>query len=236
MARYPYALTNPGGELNNTTGWTARSGGAISLRNSGDDVAAFSGAKYFAATASGATAKWDQQVAVNAAHYTAVDTGTMILRGLAPHIGYDQDTDSGQLYVECYAADGTTLLGRQENAASDPAVWTYEAVQMTVPTGTRFFRIGTNNTRVTGTQLSTYWDEFSLELADAGTVFPPQARLTSLRAEAIVTPAANARVTSLRAEAIVKPVAQARVTRLYVEVLRSVGSVASGRRRELMIS
>lgn len=169
MAITPVTLTNPGAELGNVTGWTTRSGGAPGAATSGTDVPSHSGGWYFVGSGNGVTAVWDQQVDVPAGLITSVSGGHMWVRAKAWHNGFSTDTDSGALYIECYAADGVSLLARLENSQSDPTAWTQEFAAINMPAGTRKLRIGTSNKRVTGTQLSTYWDDFELEISDAPT-------------------------------------------------------------------
>lgn len=241
MTTYAYTLTNPGAELGNTTGWTSRSGGVPAA---GADASAHGGAYRFIATASGATAKWDQQVAVDPAHEAGIDAGTWAVRARAWHSGFT-DADSGALYIECYASDGTTLLGREEAPQSDPSThptWTQQYVVTACPVGTRYFRIGTYNVRASGTELSAYWDDFELDASDApATDFPvPLARITGLGAEVVYAAATHqARVTGLAAEVVYQPLdtdSKARISAIMIEVVRSVEDAPStGRRRQMVV-
>jgi hypothetical protein len=127
-----------------------------------------SGSWFLVATYSGATAKWDQQVAIDPSHYADIDAGLCSASGSAYHNSYAGETDSGALYVEAIANDGTTILDRIENSQSHPTVWTQEAAALALPSGTRYLRIGTNNVRSWGTHLESHWDDFALSLFVSG--------------------------------------------------------------------
>lgn len=161
MAIIPLTLINPGAEAGNTTGWTSREGGVPGVGST-----AHTGLFGFISTPSGATARWDQQIAIDPVYYSLVDSGSSRVKASAWHSGFSGDGDSGALYLEAVASDGVTILSRVENLQSDPSAWTLEVVTLWLPSGTRFLRIGTNNIRKSGTELSSYWDDFGLELYD----------------------------------------------------------------------
>jgi hypothetical protein len=165
---FPLTLTNPGAETGDVTGWTTRSGGNPQASMAETAVLPHSGSWFLVATYSGATAKWDQQVAIDPSHYADIDAGLCSASGSAYHNSYAGETDSGALYVEAIANDGTTILDRIENSQSHPTVWTQEAAALALPSGTRYLRIGTNNVRSWGTHLESHWDDFTLSLFVSG--------------------------------------------------------------------
>lgn len=162
LITYPYALalTNPGFEAGSTAGWTSRSGGTPGVGTG----TPYAGTYKAIATPSGLTAKWDQQVTLPARALTAVDAGGLYIEARAYHTGFT-DADAGGLYIEFFDA-GSALISRVQRAHSDPGSWTQEAIAAQIPTGIRSVRIGTNNVRITGTELSAYWDDFELEISD----------------------------------------------------------------------
>lgn len=186
------ALTNPGAETGDTTGWTQRVNSLPGIKTDGN---AHSGANYFSGAAAAASSAWDQEVTLDSSLHTAIDAGGCILIGRAWHTGFT-DADNGALYVECY--DNTpTLLGRAENAKTDPGgasgpagQWAQEICAVSVPTGTRKVRIGTENVRVTGTELSAYWDDFELDINTS-----PDTPALTITAGSAATPTNNASIT-----------------------------------------
>lgn len=164
MSIYSLTLTNPGAESGSTTGWTSRSGGAPSFTTLPGGNPPHSGSYAFVGSASGATAKWDQQVDVSA-YAAAIDANTAAVDARVWQSSIDSDNDRGGLYVEFY--DGTTtLISSVALAQTEPDTWTRRQIITAIPVNTRYVRIGTDNTRTGGTQLSTYWDDFSIDLSD----------------------------------------------------------------------
>lgn len=159
MTITPVTLVNADAELGNTTGWTHRGGGTMGVLTGGH-----TGTYRFVATPNGASARWDQQAAVDPALWADVDAG--LIRAKATAWYWTFDDDSGALYVEAIASDGTTILDRDQNSQSSPGSWTDTFSIVRLPPGTRYVRIGTSNLRDAGTELSVYWDDFALELSD----------------------------------------------------------------------
>jgi hypothetical protein len=168
MAITSITLTNPGAETGDTTGWTLRSGSFAALTTETSDPIAPHAGSYFFSSGSSATTKWDQQVAVPGGVTASVDAGTAVIKLSAYHRGFSADADYGHLYIEFYAVDGTTLLGSANGTDSDPNAWTLKTIYYNVPVNTRFIRVGTLNTRAAGTVLNSYWDDFALEISNAG--------------------------------------------------------------------
>lgn len=158
---YSYTLTNADAELGNTQGWRSRSGGVPGALTAPGGGSPHAGTYSFVATSSGATAVWDQGVPVLGGMIADVDAGLLYIQGSAYHIGYSGDADSGRLYLEFYDSSGS-FISSQVNSGTDPSSWTLETVKAAIPVGTRRIRLGTNNTRASGTELSTYWDDFAL--------------------------------------------------------------------------
>jgi hypothetical protein len=230
-------LTNPGAETGDTTGWTSRSGGVPGVVSS----PVHAGSWAFVSTLSGATAKWDQQVAVPTGLETTVDAGTAYAQGRVWMVGSAGDTDNAALYLEFYAADGTTLLGTFQTAAQDPASYTQVKITTSIPKLSRFIRIGTTGTRVTGTDLSVYFDDFELDMSDSGAVdfAPYYARATAISAEVLRSGLPASRVTAFSAEVLRSGLPAARVTSVGIELLRSISNapiVPGPRRKDYMDS
>lgn len=175
MAITSLTVVNPGAETGDVTGWTMYSGAAPLLQGPGtpNSVAAHSGSYYFAGAASAAASVWGQAVDVSA-FSAAIDAGTAAVKLTAYHTGFT-DADTGALGLTAYAVDGTTLLDSSLAAQSDPSTWTLQNQYLALPVNTRFVRLYTSNVRVAGTQLSAYWDDFTLEIStDKFTDFPNQ--------------------------------------------------------------
>lgn len=163
---YPVALTltNPGAESGSMTGWTqldTSNGTAIN-----DVPSSHAGSWYFAGAASAASAWWGQVVALPSLYETDVDNGWITIQAKVWQLGLTADGDTGGLNIEC--GDGTNFttgwLSGKFSAQTDPTVWTHNVVELRVPPGTREFRISFRGIRNTGTQLSSYTDEYELNL------------------------------------------------------------------------
>lgn len=170
---YSIPLTNPSMEDSggSTTGWTnVLFGGAPSL---GTGVG-HTGTHYLIAAPSSSSACWYQLVTVNPLFYDVIDSKFVTAIAKGWHNTFASDTDSGALILHALAADGTTLLADTLNIlADDPAGFvTQQSLSLRLPAGTRYIRIGTNNARASGTELSSYWDDFTLDFVVSSTPHP----------------------------------------------------------------
>jgi hypothetical protein len=174
MPSYPYALTitNPGAETGNTSGWTNVTS-TFGVRTTGTGgLASHSGGWYFIATANGATAENYQDIALDSSLYTDIDAGILRLRFEGWHAGSNSDTDNGRLTVKFLDVSSAAIGGeRAQPSLHTGAAWVKRTLLVLVPPNTRTIRIGTKGTRVTGTALDSYWDDFAAQLEVAGSAF-----------------------------------------------------------------
>lgn len=163
-------MTNPGFETGDATGWSQIIGSNVQVRATGADGITASGSWYGAGAANASVAWWGQTVSFSPSVWSFIDSGVVSVTISVAHTGYT-DTDYGALYVECLNGSGVWLSDKRNNF-SDPSTWTTETVTVLVPVGCRSLRISTQNVRITGTQLSSYWDDFSpvVSLVEGSTV------------------------------------------------------------------
>lgn len=159
---YPETLVNPGAELGNATGWTSRYGGLPLVLQGG----AATGAYYFAAGNNG-LGRWDQQLAIPVATRAAVDAGRVEATINVKRAGWT-DADKSGLYLQFFDANAR-VIGAKFQPRTDPGnsatpVWVNDSFKTWVPPGTRSYRVGVWHERVSGTESSTYFDDFSVTL------------------------------------------------------------------------
>lgn len=160
------ALTNPGAETGDLTGWTTASG-AVGVTTSGPHTGSYS-------FTSSVSSDFYQLIDVSA-HATAIDAGTASCFATAWKLATSSSRNvTVHIYLECFASDGTTQLGT--TAASDstaPSNWANDFISTALPSGTRYVHLGGACQRgITGTAR---WDDFALTVADADTARVHQA-------------------------------------------------------------
>lgn len=167
---YPLALaiTNPGGETGDMTGWSAIQGQTLGTVASGgtdrdQDPADRTGTYHFVAAASAATSWWGQTIAVPASAIQDVDAGILDFEGEVYEQGWSGDGDLGGLAVECLDASANWIAGRYTTLV-DGANWTKLTASIPIPSGTRSLRISVRGYRVQGNQISAYFDDFAARL------------------------------------------------------------------------
>ena len=170
MPTYPLSLplVNPGAE-NGVTGWTSYSGGAPGVltnpgAGSGGDGLTHSGTYSFVATTNGTSAIWGQTVAVPADQWGDIDAGLYWVSGRVWLKTWPGDEDYGRLNVMCLDATGKTIAMASSRWICGSDTWREEAAVCAVPVGTRQIMIQTESVRVSGTELSVYFDDFTLQL------------------------------------------------------------------------
>lgn len=170
MAITSITITNPGAEDAPGAEWVGTTN--FGRRGSGDTgVTAHGGSWMFYPGSQNTGANFYQTVAVPGAIEAAIDTGDAAFKLAAWHGCKTADPDDGgYLFLQCLAADGTTVLGTFENAWSSPSgvsvavTMVLEELSDYIPANTRFFKFGTYNTK-DGSEINSYWDDFTLEVA-----------------------------------------------------------------------
>lgn len=150
------ALTNPGGETGDATGWNATTGG----------VQAFAGGRtgsYHLRPTDVVRAAFGQTVDFDAAVHEEIDGGTALLRVEAYHNTFASDADNGVLTIDFYDESDAWLYRRMANRTDYGAYW-LEGMYVPIPAGARSARIGTRNIRTSGTANDNYWDDFTLDI------------------------------------------------------------------------
>lgn len=159
MTVYAQTLTNPGAETGDTSGWTTRSGAAVTNESGGH-----TGSRSFSAANSfGDVSKWDQEITVDAAREAAIDANSAALKASAWLIGGSSDTV--RIYVECRDSGGG-LLGSSSGSYVDPSSWTIQELYFRIPALTRKIRIGAEFDKNVGTVFNNNVDDFALEISD----------------------------------------------------------------------
>jgi hypothetical protein len=165
MAITSITITNPGAEIAIGAEWT----GTTNFGRLGADsgVTPRTGSYMFYPGTLSSGANFYQTVAVPGALEAAIDGGGTAFKLAAYHACKTADPgDGGYLFMQCLAADGTTVLGTFENDWSSPDVtWVLEELSDYIPANTRFFKFGTYNTR-DGSAIHSFWEDFTLEVAD----------------------------------------------------------------------
>lgn len=161
MVAYAVALQSPGGE-GSVAGWTQRVGSGLTIGFAGGTHSG----NYYIIAGHSSINRWDQEIELEAGLLTEIDTGTCVATASAWHRVQTGTSsgDTGYLYLEAYDAS-LVLLDSDQNALSGPTTWTQESVILTLPTGTRYLRIGTyNDEDGPGTTNENFWDDFALEI------------------------------------------------------------------------
>jgi hypothetical protein len=166
---YPYQLilTNPGGELGDTNGWTNVTG-TLAAITTGGGVNPHTGSYFFRAGASAATECY-QDVAVPVDAQADVDGGLISAEFSAWQAGYT-DADTGRLRVAFRNAGGSTLATYDGTDYDGGSSWEQRLLTVPVPAGTRTIRLTLIGTRSAGTNLDAYWDDIALRLLQLDTL------------------------------------------------------------------
>lgn len=165
---FPYIvdIVNPGAETNSTTGWTNLSGALFAIQSG---VGAFnSGAHGMTMAASTASVWWGQTVALPSGMNTDIDTGTLEIEWSGYFQGFT-DADMAQFMMDFY--DGSSVyIGSASSPEIDTANMKKMQVRSFLPKNTRNVRVSVRGRRVTGTENSTYMDDFQLRIFKPGKV------------------------------------------------------------------
>jgi len=171
-------LINPGAEAGSMGGWTQDSGGPASAINTaylgtGGYPGSRTGSYYFLAAAGAASSVFSQIVDVPSSYYSDIDSGLIAVELSAYHAGYLSNTDTGSLILECQDSAGSVLASYSaiNLTVNVDQAWYKRAAKIAAPSGTRKVRVGTINTRNTGTALDSYWDDFELTLTTVKTLW-----------------------------------------------------------------
>jgi len=160
------ALTNPGAETGSVTGWTSTSGIAPTVVTSPIHSGSYAFAGNVNANVNNANSRWGQQIDISA-YSTAIDGNLAAVAFSGWHIKGPNSSDTGQLFVQAYASDGTTLLGSNQTTFSTPSTWTQDSLLYALPSGTRYVTFGTYNQGAhAGIYITAYWDDFSASVSD----------------------------------------------------------------------
>lgn len=182
-AVYPVELTlvNPGAETGDTTGWTQSTGGGFNVIGE-----AHTGTYGFVGSTSSATAEWYQDVPVPAYVENDIDNGLIRIDARTWINSWTGDNDYGRFYVEARNEAGD-VLAVDDTGNKEPDVWTQIGVVLLLPPLTRTIRFRAYSKRLTGTQNSVYWDDFTGTLESI-------AQVDIVRAEPLLTWAHRDRV------------------------------------------
>ncbi len=161
-------ITNPDAEATTMTGWTQDSAGpAIVINTTGSGYPGpHSGSYYFEAAAANTASVFSQIINVPSTYNTSIDSGALAVDFTAYHGGCNPNGDAGALILECQDSGGSVLASFTASSFTviTALLWCYRSAKMVIPANTRKFRIGTTNTRASGTILDSYWDDFGLVL------------------------------------------------------------------------
>lgn len=160
----PLAITNPGAETGDTTGWTSTTG---TLGVLGSPTLPHTGSYYFTGGSGNATTIAHQDIAVPTGLESAVDAGT-ISADLSwwqnSFAGNDQGKMQLQFFDGSMVQQGSTVNG----VLAAPVSWTnYSLASTVVPATTRTLRIIQVMVRNAGAYNDAYIDDISLSLSGA---------------------------------------------------------------------
>jgi len=154
------ALTNPGAEAGDTSGWTNETG-AIGVRNASPSPR--TGSWYFyGGTVVSSIAR--QRVDLLAAGWTAgeLDTGTINAIVSWYQGNYSSDGDNGGLGLRALDGSQVAIGADDYSAMQDLTAWVARSHTKTLPTLTRYVDILIKCVRTGGTNNDTYIDDISL--------------------------------------------------------------------------
>lgn len=160
------SMTNPDAETGDTTGWTQDFGANFGVGTSSPYAGTY---KFIMSTDDAYAEVHHDFIDIPAEAQTDVDSGIVSLNLDIWRTDFT-DTDEMRVRMEFYDAvsGGGNCIGiRSTNQWSDAnETWTNSPYTWEVPPGTRSFAAFMFGRRVTGTELSCYWDEISYELVD----------------------------------------------------------------------
>lgn len=176
MAVTSIALTNPGAEAADTSGWTVAPadinfGGQGTFSSvtdaNGGVVLPHAGSRFFKQDASvNLDNQTYQDVAVPGGITAAVDAGTIAIKWA----GWCQKIDNGwgRLRLEMYDGSGNLLWSQPLNSPySQPTTWTQLVEYYGVLPNTRTFRVIFDSLATSLSSPEVYWDDFTLDYSDA---------------------------------------------------------------------
>lgn len=174
MPGYPLALalTNPGYETGDATGWATISGGPPAARASGTDgFAANSGAYYGMASSNLALVWWGQTAALDAGLNADIDAGILKATVGVWTKGHATLSAEAAIVIECFDGSGNWLAEHCGNYDVNPdhTIWRQKFVDIPLPSGTRSLRIGARGRNKSGSVLvAWYFDDWTLTIDTIG--------------------------------------------------------------------
>jgi len=157
-AYYGLALTNPGAETGDTTGWTTTVG-SLAVRSTNPDP--YSGSYYFFGGAQPDTNA--EQIVPVSAPTTEIDAGQATL-DVQWHQSSFSGSDKAEIIVE--ALDGAqNPLASQAAGLVSYSTWTKRTLSMPLPALTRYVKIEMHMQRAAGTNNDGYIDEISASIS-----------------------------------------------------------------------
>lgn len=162
---YPLAITNPGAETGDTTGWTSLVG-TLTVSSFQGGMSPRSGS-YFFTGGSTEVMSASQDVALPAEVHADVDAGTRQVEFKAWQEGYSADwPDKGTIAVEFLDGGGNHLGAANSTYIQGYALaWSQTTLRCYVPPNTRTIRLFLSGVRYGGGgTLDAYWDDLTLQL------------------------------------------------------------------------
>lgn len=164
---YPLALVNPGFETGDTSGWTMFTGSSFAILAGGYD-----GSAYYANAGNQRLTRFGQFIDIPEERIADVDAGLIEAVGSFWHSCYSGDGDSGGFEMMFYSQPAATategdiigLYGTPLKDVTNYPVWTLREGIGWVPPGTRSIKFSAKGWRDSGTENSTYYDDFALSL------------------------------------------------------------------------
>ena len=168
---FPMALTivNPGAEEGDATGWTADLRTSPGIKSTNKRTGNYS----FVVSVGNSWAAFRQDVLIDVEAIPYIDEGLVKAKASVWQNGWSGDDDAGRFVIEVYSStsvfDATTFLARWQYDFSHMTTWVLRTIDEYLPVGSRAIRIQVEGYREDGTELSSYWDDFSdIELSIPG--------------------------------------------------------------------
>jgi hypothetical protein len=161
MPTYPLAVPVPfPGDGTGTTGWTVTLG---QLTERTSDPAPKVGAGYFMGGASSKMVA-HRDVALAAETVTDIDAGLVAVEAGAWQSGWSTQRDNALIRVYALSATGTVLADAATTPFYSNHTFTWRAVSLPLPTGTRSLRVEIESVRTDGTNNDGYHNGIALTL------------------------------------------------------------------------